>query len=528
MKLRKWLKRIAFALAALVTLLALVWAEESYRGKRAWEACRRELEAKGEKLDWSAFAPPKVPDDQNFLKTPLLAAAFAAPTNVLPAGEAPPENPTRKRLAQQWQWASWLTPGDWRRGTVASLDQWQRELRATNDSRFDARMVMRYGLSTNAPSTPAQPALTDPDWLALRARPPGTALEDLQFLLEQHRAELDELRAAARRPYAVFEASPFDPATALPRYAMLKSLVFPFRTSACVELEAGRPDAALADVATLFALGEAESSEPLLIGGLVHIAIVDLGIQDVWFGLARHRWQEPQLAQLEARLAKMNIVADLQLSLRGERALALVLTGGGAAVTAGLGPYEPAGEAGSSYSAAIKGMRSMPAWFRYQNQLNIASAMQFLIEEFDPNGPAVKLASNRDHEAGTLFRRPTPYNVLAYMLLPALSKAVEKAALAQASVTLARVACALERHRLATGAYPEQLSELTARFIDRLPVDPVNGEPLKYRREAPDRFVLYSVGFNLKDDGGQPGLTSKGAADVRQGDWVWRSEPATD
>ncbi len=508
--MRKWLKRIAFALAALVTLLALVWAEENYRGKRAWEACRRELEARGEKLDWAALAPPKVPDDQNFLKTPLLAAAFATTNQPVSIGLEPFQNATQERLTKRWQW------GDWRRGTVASLDQWQRELRATNDSRFDARMVMRYVPPRNVALTRALLGITDTDWLALRARPAGTPLEDLQFLLQKHQAELDELRAAARRPYALFEAGEFDPSIALPRYAMLKSLVFPFRTSACVELEAGNPDAALADIFTVFALAEAAGSEPVLIGGLVQIAITDSSLQPVWFGLARHRWQEPQLAQLEARLDKMNIVADIQRCLRGERTYALALIGEGKAGGGNSSPTD---------SAMIKAFGSLPAGFRYQSEVHIAHAVQFLIDKFDPAGPSVNLSTDMDQEVRDFFQRRTFYNTLAYMLLPALSKAVEKAASEQAGVTLARVACALERHRLATGGYPEQLTELQPKFIDRLPVDPVNGESLKYRREAPDRFVLYSVGFNLKDDGGQPGATSKGAPDMRQGDWVWRSEP---
>lgn len=519
--MHKWLKRIAFVLAALVTLLALIWAEENYRGKRAWEACQRELEAQGEKLEWATFAPPKVPDDQNFLKTPLLAAALAAPTNVLALGEEPTPNATQERLSQQWQWAAGLTPGDWRRGTVASLAQWQRELRSTNDSRFGASNAMqtRYGLSTNAPSTPAQPAINDPGWLALRARHPGTLLEDLQFLLQQHQADLDELRAAARRPYAVLAGERFDPAIALPNYALLKGLVAPFRASACVQLEAGKPDAALADIDTIFALADAAGSEPVLIGGLVQIAITDLSLQPVWFGLAKHLWQEPQLAQLEARLARINIVADIQRGLRGERAYSLAIMGGSKAATAAA--------SGSPDLAMSKAMGALPAGFRYQSEVHIARAVQFLIDKFDPAGPSVKLSADMDLEVRSYFKRRTWYNTLAYMLLPALAKAPEKAASEQAGVTLARVACALERHRLATGAYPEQLTELTPRFLDRLPVDPVNGEPLKYRREAPDRFMLYSVGFNLKDDGGQPGLTSKGTFDARQGDWVWRSEPAT-
>jgi hypothetical protein len=67
-------RRIMIGLAILATLAAIFYAEEDWRGKRAWEKCKRELEAKGIVLDWDKFIPPSVPDDQNF---------FTASTNIL-------------------------------------------------------------------------------------------------------------------------------------------------------------------------------------------------------------------------------------------------------------------------------------------------------------------------------------------------------------------------------------------------------------------------------------------------------------
>jgi len=37
-------------------------------------ALQQELKAKGERLDWAAYVPAHVPDEQNFIKTPLLQA----------------------------------------------------------------------------------------------------------------------------------------------------------------------------------------------------------------------------------------------------------------------------------------------------------------------------------------------------------------------------------------------------------------------------------------------------------------------
>ena len=69
----KW---ILIALVSLTVIVTLFYAEEDWRGKRAWENCKRELEAKGETLDWSAYIPPPVPDDQNFFKAPKMEEWF--------------------------------------------------------------------------------------------------------------------------------------------------------------------------------------------------------------------------------------------------------------------------------------------------------------------------------------------------------------------------------------------------------------------------------------------------------------------
>src|SRR6185369_11342277 len=47
---------------------------ENMRGRKAWDHCQQELKAKGERLDWAAYVPKRVPDEQNFIKTPLLQA----------------------------------------------------------------------------------------------------------------------------------------------------------------------------------------------------------------------------------------------------------------------------------------------------------------------------------------------------------------------------------------------------------------------------------------------------------------------
>jgi len=64
--------------------------------------------------------------------------------------------------------------------------------------------------------------------------------------------------------------------------------------------------------------------------------------------------------------------------------------------------------------------------------------------------------------------------------------------------------------------YPETLSQLVPEFLDKLPTDPSSGKPLVYRRDGCG-FIVYSVGPNMKDDGGK-----EPAKDADTEDIVWK------
>jgi hypothetical protein len=70
----------------------------------------------------------------------------------------------------------------------------------------------------------------------------------------------------------------------------------------------------------------------------------------------------------------------------------------------------------------------------------------------------------------------------------------------------------LERYRVAHSAYPEILDALVPQYLDKIPLDLIGGQPLHYRRTNEGKFLLYSIGWNEKDDGGKPGSDD---------DWVW-------
>jgi len=72
----RWARRLLVGTAVVFTSVAAFYSFENWRGKRAWENSRRQLEAKGEVLDWAAYVPPPVPDDQNLFKAPGISDWF--------------------------------------------------------------------------------------------------------------------------------------------------------------------------------------------------------------------------------------------------------------------------------------------------------------------------------------------------------------------------------------------------------------------------------------------------------------------
>ncbi len=491
-RLGRWLKRIAFGLAALSTLVAAIVVFENWRGNRAWHNYRAEQEAKGEVFDWRKLLPPPVPDDQNFAATPLLARLtdYTYDPSTGRAAFADPEG--RARLEGLFPWQEHLkTEGSWRKATVMDWTAVQGWLRGATNSEL-------------------------PDLKALLARPVGKPEEDVLFLLARNQAELDEIASASRRPYSDFSVHYDEGMLALlPQLSVLKKFAYAFRLRAQAELEAGRPDAALRDWQTCVAVNDALKGDPLLITLLVRIAMSEMSLQVVWEGVATRRWTEPHLRTIEARLAGINFVADAMDTLRGERAFNLL------ALDQMHRPHSGGFPAGGDSEFPL--FKTMPSGWVSQNKLSIARMYeQFVFGAFDTSRRTVNIALIRqyENEVDAALSKTGPYTIMARLLFPAIGKSGLKVASAQMAVRLARVGCALERFRITEGGHPAELSALVPRFLPELPVD-LDDQPLRYQLQSDGSFVLYSVGVDLRDDGGRIGKPG-GAFTTDEGDWVWK------
>jgi hypothetical protein len=294
------------------------------------------------------------------------------------------------------------------------------------------------------------------------------------------------------------------------------------------ELQNGQSKLALADMELSLRLVDSIRTEPFLLSHLVRIAMLQLLLQPVYEGLAEHRWSEEQLVELDVELVKLDFLTDYRLSMRGE------FTHHDITIEYyHQHPEQLVDHSGDDDNSHVMPfpvriawrLRLIPTGWFYQNRLRCARmVVEFYIPLADVNRGAFSPALARRGDAVLSAETKTfsPFNVVERMLLPGLDNGVKKFACAQASVDLARVAIALERYRLAHGDFPESLDVLAPQFIAKLPHDVINGQPLHYRRTSDGQFLLYSVGWNETDDGGEVGRIKYGAPNISEGDWVWR------
>jgi hypothetical protein len=93
-------------------------------------------------------------------------------------------------------------------------------------------------------------------------------------------------------------------------------------------------------------------------------------------------------------------------------------------------------------------------------------------------------------------------HLFAGLMLPSFSKLALREASTQALVLLTQAALATERFRLKTGKLPSALSELVPDYLPKVPEDPFDGAPLRYRT-LPTGYAIYSIGEDGHDDGGR-------------------------
>lgn len=459
--------RWASAPVAIAILLSVFHAVENRRGERAWITLNRELTERGERLDAASLMPPAIPRHKNFAQAPVISEAIAS-VEAAWFGRRPPGIQPVRGISLHLNGQPKGYPeqtANWMRQQRIDFDGWQKEYR-------DRGLV---------------PTNTGPQ----------SASSDILRAFDRFSDVLREVRDATGRPLCRFGSSNA-PVWDAPRPYLVAiadiSEVLRFRAAA--ELAEGEVGAAFDDLHLCLLLADTLKGEPFPESHARRNELLTGAVQLVWEGFASGCWSPEQALWIQGRLSEIDRLADLPHVIR-------------AAALAHMN-YWTGKRANRMARTGLWSVTRMfaPLGWTYSNQVEIYRWLEAnLALMADPGAGLISLehARRASHElsrSGTVPR----YNSAQ------VESIVTEFARVQTALNLAVTACALERYRSDRGSYPSALEVLAPEYIESVPIDVVNGQPLRYRLSPDSRFRLYSAGLNCQDDGG---------VSTNDKDWVW-------
>jgi hypothetical protein len=563
-------RRSLIGLAVCLTAIGLFYTEENWRGKAAWESCKRALEAQGVDFKWADYIPAAVPEDQNVFGIPEMQRWFngrgatelskkiAYPgtirvdeTNALADGrnarlvvadlriQLPGTTSDNGSNVLEWgdshaqvQAANLIRDA---LGPVA-MHPGSSNLLFTSRMLADIRpakiiLECRTAPSTNElaqflPRISAFTDTTDTDQLQLEPEDGGYKLTiaapapTAEFLKwnEQFEPEFALIRNALRRPWVRMKANYKAPETvAIPNFVTSRAYVQALAAmSECHLLEQNR-DAALDDLTRVHEICHIFTNRPItLVGSMINAAVEGLYAETLAHEMRWQAWREPQLAALEDQLKAVNVIAPIHESLHMEAV-------SGCETMRTIPPRRLfdmffAGSPNNSWGDFKRGLADqlVPRGWIYQNMVIDAQRVPKVDTWFDTDNRAIHPKKvDADWAALSSLSPNCPYSFIVAGFIPNTLKACQRTALMQTKVQQATIVCALERYHLAHGEYPESLNALSPQFIAEIPPDVIGGRPPHYRRADDGTFFLYSIGWNGVDNGGVRGNSNT------DGDWVW-------
>ena len=434
-------------LFVVIVLVLVVIGIENLRGAHAWNSLKREHDAAGDPLNLEAVIPAPVAPENNFAETPLLK-----PLLEYRPGE---KQPSAERASAQER-LKHLSLGD-PKGMADRLP----------DGRINLAGWQQYFSGGD---------------LGIPRGTAGSAAEDVLAGLQKWDSELSELEAASRRPAARFNIHYNEGFNALlPHLAPLKGILLIYELRSAALLGVGNAASALKDIETSEHVATSMDGEPLLISMLVEYAGQTFVTRMAWQGLVDHRWNAAQLEQLQAQFAgRSDPLRRFALAIKGERAFAVAAIDPGHANIAEVMNQLQSGQGEPQLEAV--GRIAPRGWLR-QNQVTIVRFYDAALRSPHTAANQISSGQNGDGVPNVVNDRFLPYAILARQLVAAIANAEMKSFRMLAVDRMAVIACALERYRIANGAYPAQLGDLVPKFVAALPADPANGGVFSYQPE---------------------------------------------
>lgn len=356
----------------------------------------------------------------------------------------------------------------------------------------------------------------------------------------------------------------------MPQLAQLKRVTQRLNSAVLCALHRGDTETAFLRLRTMLALVRTTGDERAVISQLVRFAIAAITVNATWEFLQSDAVTDEQLATLQREWAGIDFLTPVENALAMERAMGDMTatqmressvefdkmlsmysmgSGSGSSGTAG-DWFEQVQEYGKDAWQKTKTRSRELAWrtmWSYPDQLRAFRGDQVLIEavrearQSGNCGAALAVQAKRLDQLGFHTEKPDEdsnwlagddLNLQAIFSqgVTSLERVLVKAMSISVSRQIVVTSIALKRHQMRYGSYPNELRELVPQFLSAVPGDPVDGAPLRYKNQSAESVLLYSIGENRKDEGGDVQPEKEGNPSLlwqRGRDWVW-PRPATE
>jgi hypothetical protein len=289
------------------------------------------------------------------------------------------------------------------------------------------------------------------------------------------------------------------PFTNIFHLSALKGAAQVLRARAAVAVAQTNTTVAAEALAGILAAGRSMAAEPVYISQVVAYAIDAIGIQALQFALNTTTFNEPQLAAIQRAVARSDDPESAARGLIGERVFFISSLANPSGYVAAARGMPPTGiEEIVSETLVLPITKATGFWLR---------DMRFGIDALTTNIAFARLPDPQRFHSATnssalTARAKSRYYIMSGLLLPALERYALRDANHRAQLRTAFVGLAVERFRLAhDGKTPADISSLMPAYLDKVPVDPYDGQLLRYK-PIKNGYVVYSIGPDAKDDGG--------------------------
>jgi hypothetical protein len=280
----------------------------------------------------------------------------------------------------------------------------------------------------------------------------------------------------------------------LPNVQKLRGLSRMMLLRSRVAMAKGDTEQAVESVEAIFGASRALSHQMLLVEHLVRLATAQVALREVERLLNEAELSEKQLARLKGHVEALDFQAGQVRSLHGERGMGYHIFRHPEQMDMTKGDFVNKANPGEG---GITRAADCLVYLELQKELIAAAGEAYP----DALARADRVEMRLKSLAGSKNPLERYNHMFTLLIMPAMNATLQATARNLAHRDLVLCALSARQYQHARGELPASLAGLVPQYLPAVPTDPFDGQPLRFVAK-PDGVALYSIGRDLKDDGG--------------------------